>query len=59
MQARIEAFLKEMDIPSFIVFGWKKNDTEFGIVSSQHKVPVNAAIKGMTWALNDFANKAL
>lgn len=59
IQQKVEAFLKELGIPSFIVFGWKKSDKEFGIVSSHHEVPPNAAIKGMSWALNDFIQKTL
>lgn len=59
VQQKVEAFLKELDVPSFIVFGWKKTDTEFGVVSSHHEMPPNAAIKGMSWALNDFIGKSL
>jgi len=59
VQKKIEAFLAELDVPSFIVFGWKKTDKEFGVVSSHHNMPPNAAIKGMSWALNDFIGKSL
>ena len=66
IQKRVEAFLKDLGVPSFIVFGWQKGDpasgtghVEFGIVSSQHNVPANAAIKGMSWALQDLVNKSL
>ncbi|MCB9808757.1 hypothetical protein H6770_05925 [Candidatus Peribacteria bacterium] len=59
VQKKVEAFLQELGVPSFIVFGWKKNDKEFGVVSSHHEIPPNAAIKGMSWALNDFINKSL
>ena len=59
VQQKIEAFLAELDVPSFIVFGWKKTDKEFGVVSSHHNMPPNAAIKGMSWALNDFIGKSL
>ena len=31
----------------------------FGVVSSFHEMPVNAAVKGMTWALNDFASRKI
>ena len=64
IQKRIEAFLQELGVPSFIVFGWKKGadaegKAQFGIVSSYHKVPPQAAIKGMSWALNDFISRSL
>lgn len=59
VQQKIEGFLRELGVPSFIVFGWKKGDKEFGIVSSHHNMPPNAAIKGMSWALNDFISKTL
>lgn len=59
IQKKCEAFLAELGIPGFIVFGWKKTDSEFGIVSSYKDVPANAAIKGLSWVLNDFISKTL
>ncbi|MFA7682289.1 MAG: hypothetical protein WCX61_04655 [Candidatus Peribacteraceae bacterium] len=64
IQQKVEAFLKEIDIPAFIVFGFKKGSpekgkAEFGVVSSYNKIPPQAAIKGMSWALNDFINRSL
>ena len=59
IQTKCELFLKELGVPGFIVFGWQKDDAQFGVVSSFHEMPVNAAVKGMTWALHDFANKSL
>ncbi|MDD5026391.1 MAG: hypothetical protein PHH13_03370 [Candidatus Peribacteraceae bacterium] len=74
IQKKVEAFLKELNVPAFIVFGWKKGDSvklattngqqpsaqaEFGLVSSFYQVPTNAAVKGLSWALNDFINRAL
>lgn len=59
IQQKVEAFLKELGVPAFIVFGWKKSEKEFGVVSSHHEIPTNAAVKGMSWALNDFINKTL
>jgi hypothetical protein len=63
IQQKVEKFLQDLGIPSFIVFGWQKGAAEgraqFGVVSSQHKMPVSAAIKGLSWALNDLVNKAL
>lgn len=57
LQKRVEAFLQELNIPSFIVFGFKKNEKEFGFISSYRQMPPNVAIKGLTWALHDFVNK--
>jgi len=66
IQQKVEAFLKGLDVPSFIVFGFQKGDAnelegkkEFGIVSSYNKIPPQAVIKGMSWALNDFINKSM
>ncbi len=59
IQRKCEAFLKELNVPAFIVFGWKKSDEEFGVVSSYHEMPPNAAIKGMSWALHDYISKAM
>lgn len=59
IQQKCEEFLRQLGIPGFIVFGWQKDDAQFGVVSSFHEMPVNAAVKGMTWALSDFVNKSL
>jgi hypothetical protein len=59
IQRRCEEFLKSLDVPGFIVFGWQKGDNETGVVSSYREFPVNAAVKGLTWALNDFVSKTL
>lgn len=59
VQKKIEAFLASLGAPGFIVFGWKKSEQEFGFVSSAHEMPPAAAIKGLTWALNDFVQKTL
>ena len=59
IQAKCEQFLRELGVPGFIVFGWQKDDAQFGVVSSFHEMPVPAAVKGMTWALNDFVTKSL
>jgi len=59
IQRKCDEFLRQLDVPGFIVFGWKKSEEEFGLVSSYHEVPLNAAIKGLSWALTDFINKTL
>lgn len=59
IQKKCEQFLQELGVPGFIVFGWQKENDQFGVVSSFHQMPVNAAVKGMTWALHDFANRSL
>lgn len=58
IQKKCEAFLKELGVPAFLVFGWRKKENEFGVVSSYHQIPKDAAMKGMTWALHDFVNKS-
>jgi len=59
IQKRIEAFLQDLGVSSFIVFGWQKTPKDFGIVWSQHKMPPQVAIKGLSWALHDIVSKAL
>lgn len=59
IQKKCERFLAELGVPGFIIFGWQKDDKSFGVVSSFHRMPVNAAVKGMTWALHDFTNRSL
>lgn len=59
IQEKCEEFLRQLGIPGFIVFGWQKDNAQFGVVSSFHEMPVNAAVKGMTWALSDFVAKSL
>ncbi|MFH0851346.1 MAG: hypothetical protein V1876_01210 [Candidatus Peregrinibacteria bacterium] len=57
LQKRVEAFLAELNIPSFIVFGFQKDEKEFGFIASYRQMPSSVAIKGLTWALHDFVNK--
>ncbi len=59
VQKKCEDFLRELNMPGFVIFGWQKDDESFGVVSSFHQMPVNAAMKGITWVLNDFVNKSL
>ena len=69
VRKKCEAFVQSLGIPSFIVFGWKKADlkdektgkatAQYGMVSSYHKMPSQAVVKGMTWALNDIVNKTM
>lgn len=59
VQQRVEAFLKDLGVPGFIVFGYKKKDDTFEIVSSYNEMPKNAAIKGLSRVLNDFIDRAL
>lgn len=59
IQQKCEEFLKQLGVPGFIVFGWQKADQQFGVVSSFHEMPVNAALKGLSWAIHDFTNRLL
>ncbi len=64
IQKKCEAFLKELGVPGFIIFGWQKKEAmpegaQFGIVSSFHEMPVNAALKGLSWAMHDFTNRLI
>lgn len=57
VQKKCEDFLKSLGVPGFIVFGWQKEDSQYGVVSSFNKMPVNAGVKGLTWALSQFVQK--
>lgn len=59
IQQKVENFLRELGVPGFIVFGYKKTDQEFEIVSSFNEMPTNAAIKGMSKVLHDFVERTL
>ena len=59
IQKKCEELLTQLGIPGFVIFGWKKSDTEFGMVQAYREVPVPAAIKGLSWALNDLVAKTL
>ena len=64
VQKKCEEFLRSLGVPGFIIFGWKKGEAEepkkaeYGVVSSYHQIPKEAAIKGMTWALADFVKRS-
>lgn len=59
VREKCEKFVQGLGVPCFIVFGWEKGGNQFGMVSSYHKMPVQAVIKGMSWALNDIVNKSM
>lgn len=59
VQRRVEAFLKDLGIPGFIVFGYQKGGDQYEIVSSYNEMPKNAAIKGMSTVLHELIKHAL
>ena len=59
IQQKCVEFVSSLGKPGFIVFGWEKQDGQFGFVYSNHKVPTPVVIKGMSFVLNDFVNKKL
>lgn len=59
IQAQVEKFLKDIGVPGFIVFGYKKDAQEFAIVSSYHEMPANAAIKGLSKVLHEFIERTI
>lgn len=59
IQKQCSEFLQRLGVPGFVVFGWEKKDGQYGVVYSSQKMPPNVAVKGMTWALHDFASKKL
>jgi hypothetical protein len=59
IQKKVEEFLKALGIPGFIVFGYKKDDQNFQIVSSYNKMPKIAAVKGLSKVLHEFVEREL
>lgn len=59
IQQKVEAFLKELGVPGFIVFGFMKEETQFEIISSYNQMPTNAAVKGLAKVLHEFTDRAL
>lgn len=57
IQKKCTAFLQELGVPGFIVFGWQKTKVEFGFVYSRHNMPADVAIRGMAWAIQDLSGK--
>ena len=59
IQQQVEQFLKSLDVPGFIIFGYKTKENQFSIVSSYNEMPTNAAIKGLSRVLAEFTERAL
>lgn len=59
VQKKVEAFLQNLGVPGFIVFGYQKTGEKFEIVSSFNKMPIKTAIKGLSKVLNDFISRTL
>lgn len=59
IQNKVEQFLKSLDQPGFIIFGYKKDKDKFQIVSSFNQMPKVAAVKGLSKVLNDFVQREL
>jgi len=57
IQKKVEEFLKNLGVPGFIVFGYKKSDETFQIVSSYNHMPKIAAIKGLSKVLHEFIER--
>jgi hypothetical protein len=57
VQQKIEAFLEELGVPGFLLFGFQKPDGQFGVVYSSRKAPPPVVVKSMTWALHDYVQK--
>ena len=56
IQKKCEEFLKSLGIPGFIVFGWKKAESEFGLVYSTSECPPQVVVKGLAGVMHEFSN---
>lgn len=60
VQRKCEEFLRTLDVPCFVIFGWEKDDGDtFGIVSSFHQMPVQTATKALAGVLHEFVDTSL
>lgn len=59
IQEKCEQFLKELGRPGFVIFGWPKNNEEFGVTYSCHEMPPQIVVKGIASVLSDYAGKTL
>ena len=59
IQRRCEAFLKEIDVPGFILFGREETDGSTTITYSVHRIGLKNALLGMLTAVTDLIKRTL
>ena len=59
IQRRCEAFLKEIDVPGFILFGRQEKEGKCTVTYSVHKIPIKTALLALLTALTDLIKRTL
>jgi len=57
IQKQIDAFLKTINVPGFIVFGIANQPDKVDVIYSVNNMPTPLLIKGLSGALNDLIQK--
>ncbi len=59
IQKRCEAFLKELDLPGFILFGREEDDGSCTITYSVHRIGLKNALLGLLTAVTDLIKRTM
>ena len=59
IQKRCETFLKELDLPGFILFGRQEDDGSCTVTYSVHKISLKNALLGLLTAVTDLIKRTL
>jgi hypothetical protein len=59
IQKKCEEFLKEIDVPGFILFGRQEDDGSCTVTYSVHKISLKNALLGMLTAVTDLIKRTL
>jgi hypothetical protein len=59
IQRRCEAFLKEINVPGFILFGRQEQDGSCTVTYSIHNISLKNALTGLLTAVTDLIKRTL
>jgi len=57
IQKQCETFLKQIDVPAFIVLGFHADKDNVQMVYSLKDMPLKSVVKGLTHMLNDVISR--
>ncbi|OGJ61726.1 hypothetical protein A3A67_01520 [Candidatus Peribacteria bacterium RIFCSPLOWO2_01_FULL_51_18] len=57
IQKQCEAFLKQINVPAFIVLGFHADPENVQLVYSLKDMPLKSVVKGLTHMLNDLISR--
>ncbi len=58
IQKLCEEFLKQINVPAFVVIGFQTDKENTQMVYSMKDMPLKSFVKGMTHTLNDLVSKS-